>query len=241
MPEFSFEERKSFIKQAVRDLDSQLEKARICVEKCGQTVRYLEKSIIESGIILEERDLETLKFLSDYSLSIKDRVDNILQVRRIRALSYDAENDLGEKVWQLSAKRIEPRWHGESMTASDLFFGYNNKRIMIQDKATSRESFQITAEDIKKLLSDSVAYGHYPALCISFEDDKDFTHYIIPIEEIMSLIKKKSVTFSKRKLERGTIRALLTEDFVGSMLDCTFPSMKYHKKQFKVWLNRLSS
>jgi hypothetical protein len=217
------------------------EKAPICVEKCSQTVRAVEYSIAKSGVILEDKYHQSIGLLPDYSLTIEKRVENILKVRRIRALSYDSENDLGEKVWELSAKKIEPRWHGESMTASDLFFSFNDKKIMIQDKATKGESFQVSSVDLTKLLSDSMAYGHYPALSISFENNKVFTHYIVPIEEIMSLISKKSVTFSKEKLRGGTVRALSTEEFVNTMLDCSFPSMKFDRKQFEVWLNRLNS
>jgi hypothetical protein len=242
MPEwFSLEDRKSFAERAFTDLQRQIEKAKICIEKCHETIQGVEKAIAEGGWVVEAQYLESVHAISKYSFMLMERVENILNVRRIRAMSYNAENDLGEKVWQVSEKKIEPRWHGESMTASDVFFRYNDKRIMVQDKATSGDCFQVTDDDIKKLLSDSIEYGHYPALCISFEENKEFTHFVIPIEEVMSLIKKKSVTFSKSKLSDGTIRALLTEDFATSILGCSFPSMKHDEKQLKVWLNRLGS
>ena len=125
------------------------------------------------------------------------------------------------------------------MIASDLTFRCDEKRIMVQDKATQKKSFQITSEDMRKLLSDSLALGHYPSICISFKADGKFDHYIIPVEEMMSLIKKKSVALGKSKLDAGMIRALSTEEFTDDLLNCKFPSMKIDKKQFKVWLNRL--
>lgn len=241
MPEFSLEDRKSFTERAFADLQDQIEKAKICIEKCNETVQSIEKTIVERGLAVSEEHLQDVRALSEYSFMMMERVENILKVRRIRALSYDAENDLGEKVWQLSEKRIEPRWQGESITASDLSFRYNDKRMSIQDKATAGDSFQVSADDIKKLISDSIVYGHYPAICITFEENKEFIHYVVPIEEVMSLIRKKSVTFSKSKLQDGTIRALLTGDFVTEVIGCGFPSMKFNEKQLKAWLNRLSS
>lgn len=235
MREFSFEERSAFVEEIEKELEKQFDKARACIEHCFDIVSKLESIISRKGITLEEEYLETLQF---FKASIKE-VTNRLQYRHGIILSIRAETDLGENVWRLSGQKITPMWLGESMTAADLVFNYNEKRIMVQDKATSRTKYQVLNDEIRKILHDALFYGYYPALSISFEENNEFTHHIIPIEEVMSLFKNKSFTFTKGKLENGIIRRLTIQDFVDEILSCDFPYMRFNKKQFETWLKRL--
>lgn len=138
-----------------------------------------------------------------------------------------------------SQQKIAPLWLGESATAADLVFTHNEKRIMVQDKATSRTKYQVSNNDIRKILHDALLHGHYPALSISFEEKNTFTHYLVPIEEVMSLMKKESFTFTKEKLENGTIRKLTIQDFTDEILSCDFPYMRFNRMQLETWLQRL--
>lgn len=221
------------------ELEEPINSVSVCLERCAKSIQDVESLLMQKRLIDEEEYARGLYYFRETLSLLKSRVEDILQVRRIRALSYEAENDLGERIWQLSQEKIEPRWLGESMIASDLTFRYDEKRIMIQDKATQGRSFQVTSKDIRKLLSDSLALGHYPSICVSFKADGKFNHYITPVEEIMSLIKKKSVALGRKELDEGTIRSLSTREFTDNLLNCKFPSMKIDEKQFKVWLNRL--
>jgi hypothetical protein len=92
-------------------------------------------------------------------------------------------------------------------------------------KRRARARAQVTSKDIRKLLSDSLALGHYPSICISFKADGKFNHYIIPVEEMMSLIKKKSVALGRNELDEGTIRSLSAQEFTDNLLNCEFPSL----------------
>lgn len=237
MPEFDLEERKSFIQHRDRRIRGQLHEVELCFENCRRTIQEIESMLYEEEE-LRQRRLEEVA-LADIMMSLRNRVGDIIEFRHAKLLSDSAETDFGEQVWNLSDKKFRPMWHGHSPTTADLITSHKQKRIMVQDKATRTNSCKIAKSDVRKLLQDSLIYGYYPSLCLSFQSDNEFAHFVIPVEEVMSLIRAESLTLSRKKLDNGDIRSLSIEEFVDGVLECQFPSMKFDEKQFEAWLNRL--
>ena len=235
MREFSLSERYELIEEIEREIEKKFDKARTCIDHCFEIISDIEHVFIRTGLIPREEYLETLQL---FKASVRE-ITNRLRYRHAVILSKRSETDLGEQVWNRSQQKIAPLWLGESATAADLVFTHNEKRIMVQDKATSGTKYQVSNNDIRKILHDALLHGYYPTLSISFEEKNTFTHCLVPIEEVMSLMKKESFTFTKEKLENGTIRKLTIQDFTDEILSCDFPYMRFNKMQLETWLQRL--
>jgi len=235
MQEFTISQRREAIEEIEEELDRKFEKVRTCLAHCSELVSDVEHTLSRARIVPRE---EYIAAIHHFKASV-EIINNRLRYRKAGILSARSETDLGEQVWNQSQQKIAPQWLGESATASDLIFFHNEKRIMVQDKATSGIKYQVSNKDIKKILHDALLQGYCPALSISFEDNGTFTHYLVPIEEVMSLMKKESFTFSEKKLKTGTIRRLTIQEFITEMLSCDFPYMRFNRTQLETWLKRL--
>jgi len=232
---FSLEERLALQREIEKEIDIRLEKVDICVAKCIDTISDTFGYLEDKGFLTPNM----AKMFNEY-MSVMERTKNILKQREVRTLSYSAETDLGKKVFELSEGKINPRWHGESITSADLSLTCGDKVVLVQDKATASDAYSIERTDLINILSDSITYRWYPILATSFRGQSGFQHFIVPIEEILSLIKtKQSASISRARLEGQKINYLSLEQFIERFMDCTFPVMKFDEKQFVTWLKRL--
>lgn len=232
MPEYNLNERLTFAEKRSEWIEKQISDIIFCIHNCRDRLTKFQKKLEP----FEDTQLQDQ--ILEFRQSI-ERVENILRVRENKGLSFDSETDLGKQVFEISNELIEPRWHGESYTSADITLKSDQNKILVEDKATRRDKYQIKKSDIKKILVDALHYEMYPCFSISFKKSLGFEHYFIPVEEVMSLLQKESVSISYDNIATSKINSLDINNFVKQTLTGMFPVMKYNEKQLSIWLERI--
>lgn len=214
-------------------VDGKLERAEYCLENCLRNLYELSDTL-KSGKLLRT-DVEEEYMNEIYSsLNSLERTRDFIDYNKKKAYSYQCEIDLMERLYK---KEIESRYSGET-TAIDVFAKKDKKIILIQVKSTIRKSRTITKEEIKDLLLDSIFFERYPVFDVAFWENGTFVHVIIPIEEIISKLEKKSISISMRRLKKLLSYSL--EEFINRFSECDFPIVKYDENQFNSWLEKVN-
>jgi Holliday junction resolvase len=218
---------------AHKELNSKIENTDYCINNCLKNLHNLSDTLQSKQNEVLNIEPQTMKSLNEYIFSLQ-RAKDFVDYTKKNIRSDDCEIDLMERLLK---NGIDSRYTGKT-TAVDLFAKFKDKQTLIQVKSTVKESRTVTQEEVRDLLMDSQFFVHYPLFDIAFYADNQFSHYIVPIEEIMSNLEKKSITLTQKRFEE--ILSYKFDEFIDLYKNCKFPVMKYSEKQIRSWIKKVS-